>query len=139
MKWMIALTALAATPAFAHIEPGTYKGVTNGGKECSMVAGEQYFENNKPHPLNERIRVTVGETTFVVRHPPVIRSEESLVFFNHDLFQGLEPTDTGARALEIEMVHSAELEGPRSFTWMENSWKEGRRESYRCNGIKLEK
>ncbi len=136
MKWILASLVFIATPAFAHVEPGTYKGMTSDGKECSMVAGKQYFENNTPHPLNERIPVTVEGKTMHVGHPPVIDSKEALVFFNHDLFQGVLPTSTGAQAIEIEMVHSAEFEGPRSFTYMENFWKAKQRQSYKCNDLK---
>ncbi len=140
MKWIIAsLLAFTTTAAFAHVEPGIYKGTTADGKECSMTAGKQYFENNTPHPLYERIPVTVGGAAFNVGHPPVINAKDAIVFFNHDLFQGILPTSTGAKALEIEMVHSAEFEGPKSFTLIENFWRANRKESYKCNDIKLVK
>lgn len=142
MKWMLApalASLFAATAALAHVEQGTYKGTTADGKPCSMAAGAQYFEKNMPHPLNERIPVTVDGTAYVVGHPPIIDSQTSLVFFNHDLFQGLFPTTTGAKALEIEMVHTAEFEGPRSFTVIENFWREKKKVSYRCNDIKIVK
>lgn len=137
MRWIVIAASLIVTPAYAHLNPGTYQGTKADGSECSMTAGAQYFENNTPHPLNERIPVTIGQDTFIVGHPPVIRSEESLVYFNHDLFQGLIPTRTGAKAIEIAMVHSPEFEGPRSFTYMENFWNANRRESFTCNDLKL--
>ena len=139
MKKLIVVSFFVSMTAFAHVEPGTYKGMISEGKECSMTAGETYFENEMHHPLNERIRITVGAQTFVVGHPPIISSKESVVSFNHDLFQGLLPTAKGAQAVEIEMQHSEDFEGPKSFTYIENSWREKVRESYKCENIKLVK
>ena len=139
MKKIVLAALLTAMPAFAHVEPGTYKGLTADGKECSMIAGKTYFENNAHHPLNERIDITIGEHQFKVGHPPIFSAKDAVISFNHDAFQGLIPTSKGAVAVEIEMVHSEEFEGPRSFIFVENKWKEKIRESYKCENITLVK
>lgn len=128
-----------ATSALAHVEPGIHKGTTADGKECSMVAGETYFEKNTPHPLNERIKITVDGTEFIVGHPPIINAKEAVVFFNHDVFQGLSPTSSGAKAIEIEMEHTEQFEGPKSFTFIENAWRAKTRVTYTCSNLKHQK
>lgn len=135
---LLSLTVfLAASVSFAHIEPGVYKGATDKNEVCEMTVIRQYFENNKPHPLNERIELQIAGETFKVGHPPVIDAKNSVVFFNHDMFQGLVPTDTGAKAVEITMVHSEEFEGPSDFTVIENKWRSGEKSRLKCLEIKL--
>ena len=135
----IFLTAavLLGMTANAHIEPGTWVGATIKSEECSMLVGEAFFENNMGHPLNERIRITVGADALVVGHPPVVSSADSLAYFNHDMFQGIVPTSTGAKAYIINMVHSATFEGPSSFEVIENQWKAGTKTHLKCENIKL--
>lgn len=140
MKFLFVLISyFTAVSAMAHVEPGTYKGVGAKGEECTMTAGATYFEGNARHPLRERIAITVGGVEVIVGHPPVIDSSKALVSFNHDLFQGLVPTNRGAQALEIQMEHSEEFEGPRSFIFMDNTWKNDTRVSVQCNNLKLVK
>lgn len=132
VKTLFLTLALIPTAAFAHVEPGTYTGITADKSVCSMVAGAQYFVDDKPHPLNERIRITVDGTEFVVGHPAVIDTSKDLVSFNHDLFQGVRATNTGAQVLEIVMSHEPGKEGPVSFALVENFWKTGKKTALRC-------
>ncbi len=140
MKSSFLITAvLLGMTANANIEPGNWVGATVKGEECSMLVGEAYFENNMGHPLNERIRITVGADAFAVGHPPVVSSADSLAFFNHDMFQGIVPTSTGAKAYIINMVHTSAFEGPTSFEVIENQWKAGTKTHLKCENIKLVK
>ncbi len=67
MKSVLLIAAvLLGITANAHIEPGTWVGATIKGEECSMLVGDAFFENNMGHPLNERIRITVGADAFVL-------------------------------------------------------------------------
>lgn len=136
MKLLSALCLLLPLSAAAHVTPGTYTGKNAEGASCSMTAGETYFAGN-PHPLNERIAITVGSDEFTVGHPPVLDFANAVAFFNHDVFQGVLATKTGARAVEIEMVHEEGREGPAAFTFVENFWKSGQKTSYRCEGLTL--
>ncbi|HVK61973.1 MAG TPA: hypothetical protein VM432_10500 [Bdellovibrionales bacterium] len=122
--------------ALAHMEPGTHKGTTNKGTECSMLVGKMIFENGMHHPLTERVEVTVGSDKFMVGHPAVIDAATATASFNHDLFQAVLPTSTGAKALVITMVHSDEFEGPADFTFIENNWQTGEKTSIVCTGLK---
>ena len=133
------ISLFLSASALAHVEVGTYTGVKEDGSVCLMTAGPGFFENNVPHPLNERIPLTVDGQTFVVHHPVVMDSSKGVVSFNHNLFQGVSPTSTGARALEVEMEHSESFEGPRSFTLMEDFWRANKQTSYKCSNIKLTK
>lgn len=137
MKSFAFITMFVSVSAFAHVEPGVYKGTKADQSECSMTAGVTYFEKEMPHPLNERIAVTVDGDAFIVGHPPVVNAKEALVYFNHDVFQGILPTSTGAKLIEIEMSHTDAYEGPVSFTLVENKWRTKARSSYTCQGLKL--
>lgn len=138
---LAALLALLLAPSFAlaHITPGTWKGKTAEGKECSMHAGPTYFEGGARHPLNERIAITVDGKEYKVGHPPVLDFAQPKAFFNHDVFQGLLPTGTGAQAIEIEMAHEEGREGPVSFTYVDHAWKSDTRTSYKCAGLEHQK
>ncbi len=133
------LLALLLSPSFAlaHIEPGTWKGTTASGQECSMTATATYFEGNR-HPLNERIGITVEGKEFKVGHPPVLDFAQPKAFFNHDVFQGVLATSTGAQAIEIEMNHEEGKEGPVSFTFVDHAWKNDARTSLKCSGLRHE-
>lgn len=139
MKAFVFFALLVSVSAQAHVEPGVYKGTKADKSECSFIAGETYFERGTPHPLNERIQITVGSDVFVVGHPPVIDTEDSYVFFNHDIFQGLLPTATGAKVIEIAMEHSNRFEGPTAFTFIENNWKTKERVAYKCSDVRIVK
>ncbi len=136
MKFVFALALIIlSVPALAGVKAGTWTGTTADGKACSMTASETYFENSAHHPLNERIKMTVEGTEYVVGHPPIVDAATSTAFFNHDLFQGLVPTATGAKALVIDMIHSETKEGPVRFTAIENKWRTGEKTSIVCDNI----
>lgn len=138
MKTLIALSVLlSSAAALAHIEPGTWMGKTEAGADCGFLAGPAYFEPNVKHPLNERIKVQIGNDVFTVQHPPVIDGATSTAFFNHDLFQGVLGTAEGARALIIQMVHSAKQEGPTAFQLIDHSWKSNTKQSAICRNLKF--
>jgi hypothetical protein len=137
MKSLILVaTTLLSISAFAHIEPGTWKGVVSADANCFMDVGAQTFENNLPHPLNERIAITVGSTTYSVRHPYSMNTGDGTVSFNHDLFEGVVATSTGAYAIQIKMAHTADFEGPLSLSVMEHNWKTGDKEVVNCDQLK---
>lgn len=122
--------------AFAHIEPGIYKGQTADGKTCEMTAGDNYFLDQTPHPLNERIEIMFDGAKYVVQHPPMIDEMTTSVYFNHDAFHGVLATPTGGKALVIHMVHTEAFQGPVSFTAMDHQWKTGQKASLTCLNIK---
>lgn len=136
MKAIFLVTLLTAIFANAHIDEGTWKGVVREGVNCFMDAGKQSFEGGLRHPLAERIEIKIGTTTYSVQHPRAIDAITGQVSFNHDLFEGVVPTATGAFAVQIKMVHTEEFEGPASFSVMEHNWKTGAVELVQCNDLK---
>ena len=94
--------------ALAHVEPGQYRGVDQSGEACEFTVHEQRFENNEPHPLNERIpvdQIKFGSLslpeTWSLSHPPVVDTDKGLARFNHDLFQAVKPSKSGALSLTL--------------------------------------
>ncbi len=138
MKTMILITSMfMGALASAHVEPGTYKGTALAtGEPCEMIAGENFYLNGERHPLNERIKINYDGIEYIVQHPPVIDEATSTAHFNHDEFQGLFATKTGAKAFIIHMSHTEEFEGPVSFTAFEHVYKSGQRSSLTCANIK---
>ena len=122
--------------AFAHIDKGVWKGVVREGVDCFMEVGEQTFVDNLPHPLNERIQITIGKIEYSVHHPYSINTTDGRIEFNHDLFEGVVATKTGAYALQIKMVHTDAFEGPESLSVMEDNWVDGSNELVVCNSLK---
>lgn len=131
----VILTTFVASLALAHVEPGLYTGKTEAGEACTLESIEQHYENNQPHPLNERITVKVGDDQFVVGHPPVIDTTAGTAFFNHNAFQGVLPTATGAKALVIGMSHEEGHEGPTDYTLIAHQWKSGEHQMVKCLGL----
>ncbi|MFZ3229724.1 MAG: hypothetical protein WA160_05940 [Pseudobdellovibrio sp.] len=127
---------LISISTFAHIDPGTWKGIVAENADCYMEVGAQTFENNLPHPLNERIAITIGSTAYSVHHPYAMNTTDGAVSFNHDLFEAVVPTSTGAFALQIKMLHTAAYEGPESLSVMEHNWKTGAKEILKCSQLK---
>ena len=133
---IVAAIALFSFPAFAHIEEGTWKGVVSADANCFFEVGAQTFENGLAHPLNERIEITVGSTKYSVHHPYSIDAKDGTVAFNHDLFEDVVATATGAFAIQIKMAHTADFEGPVSLSVMEHNWKTGSKEVVSCDQLK---
>ncbi|MBS1960313.1 MAG: hypothetical protein JST80_12625 [Bdellovibrionales bacterium] len=131
------LVMFGISSAQAHIAPGLWKGVNDSGAECGFIAGAGYFEPNVSHPLNERIRIQVGQDVYTVQHPPVIVSNPATAFFNHDVFQGVLATSTGARAILISMSHEEGREGPTGFQMIDHAWKTNIRQSVTCKNLKF--
>ena len=123
--------------ARADIEVGTHQGVDQNGKVCSFVAGNQTFENNSPHPLNERFSITVGEDHFQVYHPRSIDAATATVSFDHGHLEAVLPYNAGSKALVIEMTHTENFEGPTAFTWIMDNWKTGEKSKIVCSGLKF--
>lgn len=136
MKSFILITLFFSLFASAHIEKGTWKGVVREGVDCYMDAGDQTFIDDLHNPLNERINITVGLIEYVVHRPYTINTSDGSVGFNHDLFEGIVPTATGAYAIQIKMAHNKTFEGPESFSVMEDNWKTGEKELVVCQSLK---
>jgi len=128
--------ALSTTSAFAHIEPGLWKGVMSDGKECALEVFEQTFENDLRHPLNERIRVRLNGVEFKIYHPRSIQLEKGLVTFNHDFFEAILPTATGSDALVIDMAHTEEFEGPTGYRFISHNWKTKSSVTVTCSSLR---
>lgn len=128
---------LASTQALAHLETGVHEGQTEAGAPCSMLVVSHYYDNGFRHPLNERAQVAVGDQTFTVYHPPVVNRSEPSAYFNHDVFEGVAATRTGARALVIDMDHSEGADGPTGFQFIDDNWREKTRTSLNCRNLKL--
>lgn len=129
----------ASVSARAHIDPGAYTGSTDASEVCGFTAGERFFENNLPHPLNERIRIEINGDTYVVAHPAVIDAAIPQAAFNHDIFQGVLPTQTGAKALIIDMIHEEGKDGPTSFHLITHNWKTKEATVIHCKELRLKK
>lgn len=100
---------LLSISAVAHVKPGTYTGKDQNGKACQFTVGQEWFENNQHHPLNERIPVlgiqfaghALSEVIWNVGHPPVLNVEKGLVRFNHDLFSQIVATKFGGASVVL--------------------------------------
>ncbi|MES3038983.1 MAG: hypothetical protein V4736_13840 [Bdellovibrionota bacterium] len=131
-------TLVMSATACAHMELGTYVGKTADGQACQMTVEKVYYENDVKHPLNERVAITVNNEKYLVGHPPVISVSEILASFDHDQFQGILPTATGAKALVVKMEHTPTFEGPSAFNLISHEYKANKREILNCANIVLQ-
>ena len=122
--------------ALAHIDPGLWKGVAAGGKECVLEVFEQTFEGGQPHPLNERIRVRLYGEEFQIFHPRAADLKKGTVAFNHDRFESYLATPVGASGIVITMVHSEKFEGPTEYRLIRDNWKTKTSTMLFCKGLK---
>lgn len=134
-KYAILLTLLISSSVFAHIKPGLWKGVDTTGQDCFMQVGAQTFVTGMAHPLNERIEVTIDGNNFSLQHPPVVSVEKSIVKFNHDLFESVLATKTGAAAVIIKMSHAEGFEGPTEWTTLNHTWSEEKAVTKVCSQL----
>jgi hypothetical protein len=98
---------LFSTTAFAHIEEGTWKGM-------SSVDGEE----------------------FLIYHPRTVDTTTGAVSFNHDFFEAVRATSVGSNSLVNEMLHTPAFEGPSAFKWTKHNWRAHALETLDCKGLK---
>lgn len=127
---IIAISMLATTAAFAHVQKGDYKGLDQTGKSCAFTIGETWFQDDFEHPLSERIEVSKlvfadfkpVMNQFQTGHPPVVNLESGLARFNHDLFQDIMPTSVGAVSVTI-LKGESESGAPKGIIYIEDNYK----------------
>ena len=111
---------LAASPAHAHLELGTYHGTAPapGNEACSFKVVEIAAAYDTPHPLNERVTLELADGLRVeLRHPVSIDSGAATIGFDHEHLSGARGVRTGnASATELAVVltmnHGAGHHGP---------------------------
>ncbi len=135
-NFLVLITLFLPFLALGHIEKGTWKGSVREGVDCFMDVGDQSFLDDIHHHLNERIQVKVGAIEYMVKHPYSIDTKTGTIDFNHDIFEGVVATPTGAYGIQINFVQSDNFEGPSGFSVMEHDWKTGFKEIVICNSLK---
>lgn len=135
----IACLIFMAKSAVAGLQIGTYQGSTANNQPCSFTVEKRYFENNLQHPLNERVALKVGQTSFIVQHPPVIDVQKAFAAYNHDMFQAINATPVGAQALVITMKHPTRGgdEVPGEFHFINHEYKANKKEKITCVNLQF--
>lgn len=138
MKKTIALLTLAfGFTAQADIPTGLFTGTDAKGAECTVTVERIYFENNQPHPLNERAEVTFAGATWNLAHPAVISEDNAKVRFNHDQLLQILPTTTGAKTLILKIDHNSEPHGPTELVYINDNYRNAAAtEKVVCSGLK---
>ena len=140
MRKLIALLGMVlATQAFAHIEIGTYKGITANNESCSVVFKSITFDNNIKNPLNEKIEIAVGNETYVIGHAVKFNALNNQIDFAHDDLSGHKGTTTGAQFFSVHVNHGNDrrAEGPSSFFKSEHNWKTGQVTTFTCDHLEF--
>lgn len=139
MKLLSALLTIGfAHFASADIPVGVYTGKDAAGTACQVEVVNIYFENNQPHPLNERATVKFAGETWAVAHPTVISEEKSKVRFNHDQLLQVVATSTGAKILILKIDHDTEPHGPKELVLIDDNYKNAAATTKTvCSGLAL--
>ncbi len=120
----VAVSALISIPAQAHVELGTYQGLTAARIGCSVEIKSIEFENGAPHPLNERVTISYEGTTYRLGHAPVVDTGAGTVRFNHDDLRAVIATETGAKAIILKISHDEKKEGPTELLILEDNYSD---------------
>lgn len=139
MMTRILLLVLAfGSISFAHLQTGIYTGVQSNGQPCQFNVKNVYYLNNVAHPLNERVDIDVNKIAITLQHPPIISSEKKMAYFNHDMFQGILPTQQGAMAFELKVTHARstrDVAVPTEFHLIQHQYQNDLRSSLVCTRL----
>lgn len=130
---------LLGSAAMAHLQVGVYSGVQSSGQACQVRVKNVYYLNNVAHPLNERVDIEVQGIAMALQHPPIISSEKKMAYFNHDMFQGILPTQQGAMGFEMKISHARvtrDVAIPTEFHLIQHVYQGDKRSSLVCVQLK---
>ncbi|MBL7557022.1 MAG: hypothetical protein JNM24_14455 [Bdellovibrionaceae bacterium] len=133
------LVFLVGSAAMAHLQVGVYSGIQAGGQVCQVRVKNVYYLNNAAHPLNERVDIEVQGVAITLQHPPIISSEKKMAYFNHDMFQGILPTQQGAMGFEMKISHARvarDVAIPTEFHLIQHVYQGDKRSSLVCTQLK---
>lgn len=133
------LVLLLGSAALAHLQVGVYSGVQASGQACQVRVKNVYYLNNAHHPLNERVDIEIQGIAMTLQHPPIISSEKKMAFFNHDMFQGILPTQQGAMGFEMKVAHARvnrDVAIPTEFHLIQHVYQGDKRSSLVCVQLK---
>ena len=108
----IASFSLISSISFAHVELGTYVGVTRDGKACAIKANSVTFVDDVKEPLNERVEIQVDALKMTLQHLPQVNPATSEVGFDHDHLTGVLANKSTRIAIVLTMEHTEDHEGP---------------------------
>lgn len=123
LKSLFALATLTAAPAFAHIEPGLYRGLSDGAP-CTVEVLSITFEGDFKHPLNERVKVSVNnQLPLTLSHLPKVdiagnKIEHEKGILTGAIAESMGESGTLKTAVVLEMSHEAGASGPTQYTLM---------------------
>lgn len=112
MKKLIILIALVSVTSWAHVEIGTYQGVTRDGKPCAIKANSVTFVDDVKEPLNERVEIQVDALKMSLQHLPQVNPATSEVGFDHDHLTGVLANKANRIAIVLTMDHTEGHDGP---------------------------
>lgn len=128
--FLSSIFVLLSFSAQAHITKGTYKGLDQNGNPCAFEIGDTWFDDEYEHPLTERVTLTKIKFTglkpkydmWQMAHPAVVSVETGRVGFNHDIFQDVIPTFTGAASVTLYKTDTKPAR-PVSLVYLEDHYK----------------
>lgn len=123
LKSLFAVAALTASQAFAHIEPGIYRG-TSDGAPCTVEILSITFEGDFKHPLNERVKASVNnQLPLTLSHLPKVDIAGNKIEHEKGILTGAVAEAMGENAtlktaVVLEMSHEPGTSGPTRYTLM---------------------
>ena len=114
----------------AHVERGMYKGFDQNGEPCSFKIGDTWFADEIEHPLTERLPITDLKLSglkpkydmWQLGHPPIVNLDTGRVGYNHDLFQDIIPTFSGAASVTLYKTETKPAK-PTVLIYIEDHYK----------------
>ncbi len=130
IRFTILLSFLFTLEAQARVAKGVYKGLDQNGNPCVFEIGDTWFADEYEHPLTERVPVVKLKFSgmkpqydmWQMGHPSIVDIASVKVGFNHDLFQDVIPTFTGAASVTLFKTDTKPAK-PTSLVYMEEHYK----------------
>lgn len=119
----VLIALIAAVPASASVQIGSYEGKLANGDACSFEVKSFAFAGGVRHPLNERATIQFQGTEYVLSHSPVVDEAAGTVLFNHDDLRAIIAVPGGATALLLKMDHSEGRDGPSELVLMSHDYR----------------
>lgn len=130
LRFLALCSFLFSLASLAHIEKGTYKGTDQNGNPCAFEIGDTWFDDEIEHPLTERVPLTKIKfmglkpkyDLWQMGHPAVVSVESTKVGYNHNIFQDVIPTFTGAASVTLFKTEGKSAR-PVALVYMEDHYK----------------
>lgn len=137
-RYLFIFSFLLSGLAFSAVEIGNYTGIDEDALPCEIKFEEKYFlEGHPENPINQRFKVLFDQIEFTAHHPILFNHETREVTYHPHYLYAYRGTTDGAILLSVFISDDEGEEGPLSFEVINQNWRTGAKDIFRCFGLVL--